>query len=98
MGGVYFNKKEYHKAIAFYENVMHLKPDYVDPYTNNAVSYLSLGRFDSGVYYLYKAIAIDPTYNRSYEYLALAYKSNGNSDSAKKYEAIAQKYNPGFRL
>ncbi len=93
LGGIYFIKKDYPKSIEFCKKAIKLQPDFVEPYVNVAVSYLSLGMSDSGLNYLYKAISVNPNYNRAYEILAIAYKTNGKLDSAKKYEAIVQKNN-----
>ncbi len=98
LGGIYFIKKDYTKAIEMSRKQIKLKTDSADPYANIAACFLSLGKVDSGIYYLNESILVDPTYNRSFEFLSMAYKSIGKTDSSKKYEAIAQKMNPGFKL
>jgi protein O-GlcNAc transferase len=81
-----------------YKKAIALDPDNVSPYAFTGLSYLYLGNFDSGIFYLNKAIIIDPDFNSSYEFLASAYKALSKIDSAKKYELIAKKYNPAFKL
>ena len=98
LGGVYFIKKDYVKSIAICINEIKLAPGNVHPYANIGLSYLNLGKFDSAIYYSNKAISIDPTLNLSYENNAYAYRATNRIDSAKKYETIAQKNNPGFKL
>jgi Tfp pilus assembly protein PilF len=50
---------------------------------------------DSGIAYLYKAIAVDDTYLTSYQFLATAYKAAGKMDSAQKYEATINRKQMG---
>jgi Tfp pilus assembly protein PilF len=70
------------------KKAINIQPGIVDMYTNVAAGYLSLGKSDSGIAYLYKAIGVDDSYLTSYQFLATAYKTAGNIDSAQKYEAI----------
>jgi len=98
LAGVYGVRKKYPESIELYKKAIALDPDNVSPYTFTGLSYLYLGNFDSGIFYLNKAIVIDPDFNSSYEFLASAYKAISKMDSAKKYESIAKKYNPAFKL
>jgi tetratricopeptide (TPR) repeat protein len=77
---------------------MALKPDDLACYTNLGRSYLAVGRLDSVVLYINKAIAINPNNGFSYVVLAHAYKAANMPDSMNKYEAMARKFDPNFKL
>lgn len=98
LAAVYGTEKKYAQCIELYEREMKIAPDKAYPFTNAGLSFFFAGNFDSGAYYLYKAIAVDPSVNASYEILASAYQTKGLPDSARKYEALARKNNPGFKL
>jgi len=96
MGGIAFERKDYRTTIELCEKAIAIQPGIVDVYTNVAASFLSLGKFDSGISYLYKAITVDPTYTTSYRFMATAYRNAGKQDSAAKYEALAKKSQNGM--
>ena len=95
---LYGKQKKYQPAIDLYKNAIVLFPGNAIPYTRTGLTYMYLTQYDSAVFYLGKAIAVDPGYNPSYEIMANTYKSAGKADSAKKYEAIARRNNPNFKL
>ena len=98
LASVYGVEKKYPQAIELYKIAIKTDPEKVLPYTNTGLTYLNLGKFDSAVYYLKRAISVNPNYSSSFEILASAYHAAGISDSAKKYELIAQKNNHEFKL
>jgi tetratricopeptide (TPR) repeat protein len=87
MGGIAFNRKDYQSTITQCEKAISIQPGVVDMYTNVAASFLSMGRSDSGIAWLYKAMAVDPDYPTTYRFLVMAYQAAGKPDSVKKYEA-----------
>ncbi len=91
MGGIAFMRKDYQSTISLCEKAISIKPGVVDMYTNVAASFLSLGRSDSGMIWLYKAMAVDPDYPTTYRFLTMAYQSANKPDSVRKYEAIAKR-------
>ncbi len=89
-------RKDYLKTIELCKKAISIQPGIVDMYTNVAAAYLSTGSLYSGIAYLYKAIAVDPEFVKSYEFLATAYSGMGKTDSAKKYQGLAQKNKMGL--
>jgi len=95
MGGIAFNRKDYESTITQCEKAISIQPGVVDMYTNVAASFLSMGRSDSGIAWLYKAIAVDPDYPTTCRFLVMAYQSAGKPDSVKKYEAEEKRISAG---
>lgn len=81
-----------------YSDVIKYNPAYVKAYANIGLCYFYLRKYDSAIVYLNQAVGVDPAFNPSYEFLADTYKAIGNMDSAKKYEMIARRGNPRFKL
>jgi len=98
MAAVYGSQRKLPEAIALYKRSIQLKPDNPAPYTNIGMSYFFEANYDSAVYFLNQAIAVNKDFTPPYELLAKTYNAAGKIDLAKKYEAIAQKNNPGFKL
>ena len=95
---IYFYKKNYGQAIEWYKKASETDPKEAAPYMNIGVCNYYLGKYDSAIYYSNKSIVADPGYKPAYETLAFSYKAIGNADSVKKYEVIAKKNNPAFKL
>jgi tetratricopeptide (TPR) repeat protein len=95
---VYFFEKKFAEAIALCKHILVLQPMDADACIDIASAFYNNQRFDSCIHYLYTAVGINPSANRAYEYLSICYKSMGKADSSKKYENIALKNNPAFKL
>lgn len=63
-GLVLHKRREYDKAIKYYEKAIQLKPDYALAYSNICSAYNDLGQFSKGIPYGEKAVALDPTNQR----------------------------------
>jgi hypothetical protein len=87
---VYFSNKLYPEAIELYKNASEIKPDFVDAYANIGICKLNTHEYDSAIFYSKKALSLDHSYKKSYVVLATTYKITGNTDSAKKYEALGK--------
>ena len=98
LAAVYIIKAKYPEAIQLLKKAIELNPDEAVQYANLGLCYQRYRKYDSAIYYLNKAAAKDPALNAAYQFMAITYKDAGKLDSAKKYEAIAQKNNPGFKL
>ncbi len=91
LAAVYNYKKDYPRAIALYKDAIRVNPERCfSSYAYAGLSYGSLGKYDSAIWYCNQAIAVDPDFNASYEILATTYKIIGKADSAGKYAAILQ--------
>ena len=96
---LYVTLKKFPETLQTLKKCIKVNPKDAEKYLDVGSCFLALNKYDSALYYYYKGAAMDPQYNNiSYGDIAITYKKSGNPDSAKKYEAIAQKYNPGFRL
>ena len=95
---VFYTEHKFPEAIAVCRRMVAMDGHYAEGYNNIGVCFLHMERYDSAIHYLRKGLAVDKGYNSLYENLALAYKLSGATDSAKMYEAIAQRQHPGFRV
>ena len=98
LADVYYFTQEYRKSIDLSKRAILLKQDDITPYTNLGRSYLAIGRLDSVIYYVNAAIQINPNNAFSYIVLAHTYKAANLPDSMRKYENLAKKFDPGFKL
>ena len=98
LADLYLTTNKYLLAVPLYKTAIQLRPNYVNSYANIGLCYKRLGKFDSAIYFLNEAVTINPDFNSSYEFFAATYKAMGKMDLAKKYEGIAKKNNPGFKL
>jgi Tfp pilus assembly protein PilF len=60
MGLLRSSQKRYHEAIAYFEQAMHDRPNYVDPYKNLAVAYAEMGRLADADREFRKAVELAP--------------------------------------
>ena len=98
LAGVYFSERKFDSALVLCRMINATNGFYMDGFKNLALCYMQLKMSDSAIYILRKAMQVNSAYNGTYENLALAYKLKENEDSAKKYESIAQRQNPNFRV
>ncbi|MCW3122622.1 MAG: hypothetical protein JWQ38_2114, partial [Flavipsychrobacter sp.] len=98
LAGEYFGKQLYREAIDLCKKAVELNPADVNTLGNMGLVYMRIKQFDSAIYCLHRATAVDPKYTTAYINLAITYKAMGNMDSAKRYEAEAQKTNPQYKL
>ena len=89
LGDIYFDIKEYKNAIQFYKKEIFFHPKSVRAFNNLGMTYATIGDFDIALYYLLKAIKIDP-YNRDVKLLvANVYKAKGDEVNFIKYYTLA---------
>ncbi len=83
-----FVKKNYRATLAVSLKIISIDSTAELSYSNVADSYYNLGKYDSCILFLRRAIALHPGNGKLYGNLAFAYKETGEVDSAKKYAAI----------
>jgi len=98
LAGEYFMKGKYALAIDFCKKGIKLTPNDINAYINTGLCYMRLAKYDSAITYLTHAIQIDAESVNANQNLAYAYQIMGNTEQAKKYEAIARKTTPEFKL
>ena len=96
--GDYFMKRKYDDAVMFCKKAIELTPRDLNAHINIGLCYMRLSKFDSAVIYLKKATDIDAESIGAYTNLAYTFRAMGQADSAKKYERMAQKFAPEFKL
>jgi len=90
LAGIFYDRKNYESAAELYKSVSKYSPKNAEATTDAGICYELIGKNDSAIYYLNKSISINPDSKKTYQNLALIYRSLGNSDSANKYEAKAR--------
>jgi Tfp pilus assembly protein PilF len=98
LAGEYFMKGKYPEAIELCKKAIDLTPNDINAYINTGLCYMRVRQFDSATIYLHHAISIDPESGGALSNLAFTFRAMGQADSAKKYESMAQKVIPEFKL
>ena len=86
------------EALEQFQKTVAINPAYVRGYSGMAQCYYGMKQYEAVITVINKALVLDPNDVRDIPILALSYKALGKMDMAQKYEAIAQKYDPEFRL
>src|SRR6202012_4251725 len=58
LAGVYFVTGQYPLALDICKKSIELNPEYVDAFSNEGLCFLHMGRPDSSLFYLYKALSL----------------------------------------
>ena len=98
LGLIYSKSGKLPEALELFKRTTDINPDYVRGYSGMAQTYYAMKQYEVAVATINKALALDPNDTKDIPFLALSYKALGKMDSAQKYEAIAQKVNPEFKL
>ena len=69
LGGIYFKRKEYNKAIKKYERVIELNPTFADAYFNLGIVYRLNGKLNKVKELFEKAIELNPGFKERIEKL-----------------------------
>jgi protein O-mannosyl-transferase len=94
----FFTTRDFRRGIVVCRQAMEAVPRDARLYANISAGFGSIAVYDSTIYYAKAGIAINPEINELYQNIAFSYKITGQPDSAAKYEAIAQRKNPNFKL
>jgi len=74
--------QQYAAAVAAFENVAKMRPDYADAPTNIAITYIAWEKYDEALPYLERSLALAKDNARALYYLALVERNQGNVDDA----------------
>lgn len=87
------NQLQYSQAIAAFEHVARLRPDYPDAYTNVALANFRNERYDAAMEALNKALALAPGDARAVFYRASILRQQGNLEEAEAlFLSVLKKY------
>ena len=67
--------QKYPLALEICKRSIELNPAYVDAYANEGLCFLHMRIPDSALFYLYKAISVNPKFKTSYTNMAITYKA-----------------------
>ncbi len=98
LAAVSIRLKKYRQGVDVCMNALRFDKNNFISLVNLGVCYYKLDQYDLAIYYLNRAIAIDPAAEAPYGVLARVYKDKGIPDSARKYEFAEQQFNPRFHL
>jgi tetratricopeptide (TPR) repeat protein len=74
--------QQYASAVAAFQHVATLRPDYADIYTNIGLSYIQWEKYDESLLFLQKSLDLAHDNARALYYLALVQRNQGNVDDA----------------
>jgi Flp pilus assembly protein TadD len=77
----FLDQQQYSDAIAAFEQVVKLRPDYVDGYVNVGLTYIEWEKYSSAQPALEKALQSRPDYARALYYLALVDRREGHPEA-----------------
>jgi protein O-mannosyl-transferase len=98
LGIAYASAQKNSLAIEQFKNVIAKDPGYINAFSSLGNVCFSIQQFQSAIDAFTKELALDPNRLNDVPSLAISWQKAGNADSARKYETIAQKSNPGFKL
>lgn len=91
LGNLYFDNKQYSKAILEFRSVLEVEPDDTDVRSKMAISYLEISNYDIALTEFNKVLERDPSYAAAYYYSGVAFEKKGFPEQAvQQYEAYLQ--------
>jgi len=93
LGDIYFDKKEFKKAIRFYTKEIFFHPKSIKGYNNLGMTYATIGEFDRALFYLLKGMKIEPSNRDLLLLIANVYKVKGEQENFIKYYTLANQRN-----
>lgn len=93
----YLNADRYSDAVASFQNVIALDPDYTTAQYNLGIAYLKLENYSRAIHALQKTVALDSTHKAAYHALALAYFGLHELEKARNAAKDALKIDPNFQ-
>jgi len=82
LGMFYANKKQYPKAISYYQKAIKKWDNFPQPHHNIANIYIDMNRPEDALNELHKALAIDPNFLYSLDKLQMLYAAYGRQDKS----------------
>jgi tetratricopeptide (TPR) repeat protein/nitrate/TMAO reductase-like tetraheme cytochrome c subunit len=93
LGIAYLDQLQYADAVDAFNEVVKLRPDYADAYTNIALTNISWEKYGSARAGLERALALSPNNARALYYLSYLEKRAGNSEAEiADLEAVVNQY------
>lgn len=80
-GIAFLDQLQYAEAVAAFSEVVRLRPDYADGYTNIALTNIAWEKYESARASLARALALSPKDARALYYLALVERRSGNPEA-----------------
>jgi tetratricopeptide (TPR) repeat protein len=77
----FFDQQQYSDAVASFEKVVQLRPDYEDGYVNVGLTYIEWEKYSQARQPLEKALELHPNYARALYYLALVERREGHPEA-----------------
>ncbi|MBI4649158.1 MAG: AAA family ATPase [Bacteroidia bacterium] len=84
LGGIYYDKKKYKKALEYYLKIVEFYPDYFGGYNNVGNVYRLQKNYEKAFDYIYKALGLNPQDFTSTGTLAEIYAQLGNNNEFYK--------------
>jgi tetratricopeptide (TPR) repeat protein len=81
LGIGFLDQQQYSDAIAAFEEVVQLRPDYEDGYVNLGLTYIEWEKYSQARQPLEKALELHPNYARALYYLALVERREGHPEA-----------------
>ncbi len=81
LGIAYLDQQQYSDAVRAFSEVVKLRPDYPDAYTNIALTEIQWEKYDSARATIQRALALSPNNARALYYLALLQRRAGDYDA-----------------
>lgn len=97
-GKLYQDLGMYKLAVADYDKIITLNPDYAAAYYNVGWINFRVEQFESAIEYFNKAIIADEEYADAYYMRGLSYQAYGNNTEAKRNYEACLKLNPNHNL
>lgn len=98
LGVIYLNSRRFTQAIEQFSKVIATDPNYATAYSNMGRAYYFTSQYSAAIDIINKKMKLTTNVAEDIPILALCYQKIGNSDLARKYEALAQKRYPDFKL
>jgi len=98
MAYIYCLEQKYPEAMECYRKATIIAPKNSDYAKGTGFCFLHLKAFDSAVYYFNKSLYLNPANVETNKYTAIAFFASGQIDSARKYELVVKRYEPGFSI
>lgn len=96
-GIIYLNDERYSDAVAAFQNVVTLDPDFTAAHFNLGVAYLKMETYTRAVEALQKTITLDRTHKAAYHALALAYFGQHELEKARNAAKDALKIDSNYQ-
>ena len=94
LGSIYFQRKQFDKAISLFDESIKKFPDSLEAYSNLANLLVIKGKSDIAKKILHKAIELNPRYLKPYSSLAGIFVSEGNFEKAEFFLRKSLDINP----